>query len=104
MIRQPPRSTLFPYTTLFRSNGFPRHVNHLAHARDLTLREGAAQLVARRHDHRVQVELERAEAARHDRLRPLRVRLGLKAIGTPLPSPFREPGRAALGQDRGPAL
>src|SRR2546430_12727200 len=24
MIRRPPRSTLFPYTTLFRSIGFPR--------------------------------------------------------------------------------
>src|SRR2546430_15817871 len=24
MIRRPPRSTLFPYTTLFRSNGFVR--------------------------------------------------------------------------------
>src|SRR2546426_2351114 len=24
MIRRPPRSTLFPYTTLFRSNGCPR--------------------------------------------------------------------------------
>src|SRR3712207_8973224 len=24
MIRRPPRSTLFPYTTLFRSRGFPR--------------------------------------------------------------------------------
>src|SRR3712207_3820446 len=24
MIRRPPRSTLFPYTTLFRSNSFPR--------------------------------------------------------------------------------
>src|SRR3712207_7683425 len=24
MIRRPPRSTLFPYTTLFRSGGFPR--------------------------------------------------------------------------------
>src|ERR1043166_9326844 len=24
MIRRPPRSTLFPYTTLFRSNGAPR--------------------------------------------------------------------------------
>src|SRR2546430_9849277 len=30
MIRRPPRSTLFPYTTLFRS-GRPRR--HLAHAR-----------------------------------------------------------------------
>src|SRR2546426_6962759 len=25
MIRRPPRSTLFPYTTLFRSRGAPRH-------------------------------------------------------------------------------
>src|SRR3712207_7388132 len=24
MIRRPPRSTLFPYTTLFRSGGYPR--------------------------------------------------------------------------------
>src|SRR3712207_6919285 len=29
MIRRPPRSTLFPYTTLFRSNDRPRHVNLL---------------------------------------------------------------------------
>src|SRR2546430_9702762 len=28
MIRRPPRSTLFPYTTLFRSTGFPRAINH----------------------------------------------------------------------------
>src|SRR2546430_6929011 len=28
MIRRPPRSTLFPYTTLFRSRG-PQHVRHL---------------------------------------------------------------------------
>src|SRR5437667_7625172 len=26
MIRRPPRSTLFPYTTLFRSNSWPFHV------------------------------------------------------------------------------
>src|SRR5258705_3031768 len=25
MIRRPPRSTLFPYTTLFRSNGFKKY-------------------------------------------------------------------------------
>src|SRR3712207_7310931 len=25
MIRRPPRSTLFPYTTLFRSRALPRH-------------------------------------------------------------------------------
>src|SRR2546422_5333500 len=27
MIRRPPRSTLFPYTTLFRSNVHPHHVD-----------------------------------------------------------------------------
>src|SRR2546427_6414777 len=28
MIRRPPRSTLFPYTTLFRSQSRPRHRSH----------------------------------------------------------------------------
>src|SRR5436190_2484398 len=28
MIRRPPRSTLFPYTTLFRSPGAPRYDDH----------------------------------------------------------------------------
>src|SRR5260221_5643844 len=28
MIRRPPRSTLFPYTTLFRSSGVPLEVGH----------------------------------------------------------------------------
>src|SRR3712207_8448857 len=28
MIRRPPRSTLFPYTTLFRSGGFLRRFRH----------------------------------------------------------------------------
>src|SRR3712207_8342294 len=27
MIRRPPRSTLFPYTTLFRSHSTPRHLD-----------------------------------------------------------------------------
>src|SRR3712207_6911057 len=34
MIRRPPRSTLFPYTTLFRSTGYPQVGNselHIAH-------------------------------------------------------------------------
>src|SRR2546430_9594820 len=30
MIRRPPRSTLFPYTTLFRSNAVHRHLPPLA--------------------------------------------------------------------------
>src|SRR5258708_32023833 len=34
MIRRPPRSTLFPYTTLFRSWRLPRHYRlHLVNAR-----------------------------------------------------------------------
>src|SRR2546428_7154922 len=32
MIRRPPRSTLFPYTTLFRSGTHPRQVDRLEHA------------------------------------------------------------------------
>src|SRR2546428_4921868 len=38
MIRRPPRSTLFPYTTLFRSDAGPMHdVDHL---RDVLVRLG----------------------------------------------------------------
>src|SRR5256885_12629677 len=35
MIRRPPRSTLFPYTTLFRSHHRPRRNGCAAFARDL---------------------------------------------------------------------
>src|SRR3712207_7650611 len=44
MIRRPPRSTLFPYTTLFRSAAEPRRVpprdEARAHQRDALRREG----------------------------------------------------------------
>src|SRR5256885_5596017 len=33
MIRRPPRSTLFPYTTLFRSRTGPRHGDGAGHSR-----------------------------------------------------------------------
>src|SRR3989442_8563436 len=36
MIRRPPRSTLFPYTTLFRSRKAPREPNH--HVRATSVR------------------------------------------------------------------
>src|SRR2546430_6830356 len=42
MIRRPPRSTLFPYTTLFRSVGLPAvrtHDQHLALGRAVAERE-----------------------------------------------------------------
>src|SRR2546421_6962264 len=50
MIRRPPRSTLFPYTTLFRSAGDPVvHVQHgIGRYRglvDLDLGEGAAEFL-----------------------------------------------------------
>src|SRR2546426_9273751 len=32
MIRRPPRSTLFPYTTLFRSHAVPGHLYHVPSA------------------------------------------------------------------------
>src|SRR5688572_31482846 len=35
MIRRPPRSTLFPYTTLFRSGRFAHHGGRLSVARSL---------------------------------------------------------------------
>src|SRR3712207_8202670 len=50
MIRRPPRSTLFPYTTLFRSERLPplprgRHLDirrHAAHRRAIQARPGLA--------------------------------------------------------------
>src|SRR6476660_10272892 len=41
MIRRPPRSTLFPYTTLFRSRGAPAHARRLA--RDRRRRRASAR-------------------------------------------------------------
>src|SRR2546430_8567837 len=46
MIRRPPRSTLFPYTTLFRSSG---HAHHLHRHREVELdlgQRGRAVLLA----------------------------------------------------------
>src|SRR5438034_1787739 len=37
MIRRPPRSTLFPYTTLFRSGGLHRGAGGVRHARALSV-------------------------------------------------------------------
>src|SRR2546422_7435525 len=52
MIRRPPRSTLFPYTTLFRSAVLARECRHRD---DLLEQPGAARLV----DQRQQVLLRR---------------------------------------------
>src|SRR3712207_7040999 len=41
MIRRPPRSTLFPYTTLFRSDEIaPRRIDHRRHAAGIDLMPG----------------------------------------------------------------
>src|SRR3712207_7544249 len=42
MIRRPPRSTLFPYTTLFRSNPTPLSRRTPLHTRDIA-RQGSAR-------------------------------------------------------------
>src|SRR5688572_32342952 len=44
MIRRPPRATLFPYTTLFRSNGDPAHPAHLHLTLDPRERDAAHEL------------------------------------------------------------
>ena len=41
MIRRPPRSTLFPYTTLFRSIGFLAQTDRDGHRLELAARESA---------------------------------------------------------------
>src|SRR2546430_14065752 len=67
MIRRPPRSTLFPYTTLFRS----QDEEPLLHGEELILPEPALELHAA-HQHEVaQVggEVERREGEEHARER-----------------------------------
>src|SRR3712207_7903283 len=56
MIRRPPRSTLFPYTTLFRSLGF--HTEHIStgcipRALVIVAKEVIILLVIRRHLHHI---------------------------------------------------
>src|SRR2546427_2413358 len=66
MIRRPPRSTLFPYTTLFRSGKVLQH-----HA--------VEDVLARRQA--LQVDAARAVAAVHQQVRPAPARGGGKAGG-----------------------
>src|SRR2546422_4634048 len=48
MIRRPPRSTLFPYTTLFRSPGAQLLARHVVEAEDVVGRRGRAPEVGER--------------------------------------------------------
>src|SRR5256886_6495319 len=54
MIRRPPRSTLFPYTTLFRSRrrgGVDSPVSHLGRLREAPVRPPAGILDGRSEEH-----------------------------------------------------
>src|SRR2546430_11574138 len=51
MIRRPPRSTLFPYTTLFRSPTRPSPLSASARRRGRSLARGGAGLASRRTAH-----------------------------------------------------
>src|SRR3989454_7494439 len=105
MIRRPPRSTLFPYTTLFRSLGrllgFPGELEDIEveslvpeEARGLPLEE-----FLRRLDEWDEPWRRRIEEARSSRgvlryrsiVTPRRIRVGLVAVGasSPPPSPHR---------------
>src|SRR5256885_13264190 len=72
MIRQPPRSTLFPYTTLFRSERTGEHAGLLASlglALELRLRSGEIS-VARYRLGRIDIEPERSLPLRQCCFRP----------------------------------
>src|SRR3712207_8939447 len=73
MIRRPPRSTLFPYTTLFRSVGEAEHVDLPAVALAPRALAAFQSLIDARQQarapgvHRLALRLQRVERARADR-------------------------------------
>src|SRR2546427_6772776 len=83
MIRRPPRSTLFPYTTLFRSRGARRGGPRLAHgveqlphrALELTLRSRVEAPAHGRCAHGVQAYLKLWPMARPKEISPLSMRI-----------------------------
>src|SRR3989449_6777168 len=78
MIRRPPRSTLFPYTTLFRSQQRDREVEREVAVRALEEREARvpAMQVAVQGDH-VLAELARVEVRSEEHTSELQSRLHL---------------------------
>src|SRR3989449_10965711 len=92
MIRRPPRSTLFPYTTLFRS---ARH----ALDREVFV-ERADERFGRLEDHAVVAEV-RNRAARGERGEPrpaARAHPAVHAVVMEVRAPPPAPGREALGE------
>src|SRR3712207_7727465 len=70
MIRRPPRSTLFPYTTLFRSPGRQRAVEHLgqrARGQDAGQRAERPGQVLGRHDDPPEEQEDQVEGVAEDR-------------------------------------
>src|SRR5260370_3521817 len=67
MIRRPPRSTLFPYTTLFRSLRNPAEIERLVLSPDPALPEDSLQLGQRDGGVDVFPTLRQAHARIHDR-------------------------------------
>src|SRR2546422_5574247 len=59
MIRRPPRSTLFPYTTLFRSHRYRSHALYIPRpgARSAVLRPGAQSCRSEEHTSELQSRL-----------------------------------------------
>src|SRR3712207_7243519 len=66
MIRRPPRSTPFPYTTLFRSVRGAQLGERVAGLRGLELRVAAARALAAQRPARLQPLLHAAEVARSE--------------------------------------
>src|SRR2546430_11610953 len=60
MIRRPPRSTLFPYTTLFRSQMLDRMHHH-----DAEQQRGDSSEHGRRHEHEQHVEFDAGRSEEH---------------------------------------
>src|SRR3712207_8421059 len=54
MIRRPPRSTLFPYTTLFRSRGLPRGRRRVVYPEDVVQDQPRAVLRSEEHTSELQ--------------------------------------------------
>src|SRR2546422_11097573 len=73
MIRRPPRSTLFPYTTLFRSLELEAHRPSLAEV-DLELRERGEERCRQPVDDELRTDLGRQHAARPLAARPRAIR------------------------------
>src|SRR5882762_11382679 len=103
MIRRPPRSTLFPYTTLFRS--LPRVLSRYAgsgiHGRDRSSYAGRARLAARLAPQARSETLRRVPALPHPRrAAAARARRGGAARRRDLADVDRRPGRPQGGADR----